>query len=78
MEQKSKDMISWFPIFFPLNTPLYIPDGAEVEVSMWRQTDDRKVWYEWLVEVYAISVNGRRQRIGMSELHSSRRNGCLM
>lgn len=21
---------------------------------MWRQTDDRKVWYEWLVEVYAI------------------------
>lgn len=21
---------------------------------MWRQTDDRKVWYEWIVEVYAL------------------------
>ena len=20
---------------------------------MWRKTDDRKVWYEWLVDVYA-------------------------
>jgi type II protein arginine methyltransferase len=22
---------------------------------MWRQTDDRKVWYEWIVEVFALS-----------------------
>jgi type II protein arginine methyltransferase len=21
---------------------------------MWRQTDDRKVWYEWVVEVFAL------------------------
>jgi type II protein arginine methyltransferase len=21
---------------------------------MWRQTDDRKVWYEWIVEVFAL------------------------
>lgn len=71
IDEKSKDMISWFPIFFPLKacfflddrcaqladllqTPLMIPDGAEIEVSMWRQTDDRKVWYEWVVEVSKI------------------------
>ncbi|GAB7350740.1 hypothetical protein MBLNU459_g1291t1 [Dothideomycetes sp. NU459] len=77
MEEKSKDMISWFPIFFPLKTPMYIPDQAEIEVSMWRQTDDRKVWYEWLVEVFA-QVGGARQRVAVSDLHSSWKNGCLM
>lgn len=77
MDEKSKDMISWFPIFFPLKTPLCLPDGAEVEVSMWRQTDDRKVWYEWVVEVYE-RVGGKRRKVGMSELHTSRKNGCLM
>ncbi|KAK5132417.1 hypothetical protein LTR08_009100 [Meristemomyces frigidus] len=78
MEEKSKDMISWFPIFFPLKTPLCVPDGAEMEVSMWRQTDDRKVWYEWIVEVYEQGAGGKRRKVGMSELHSSRKNGCLM
>lgn len=58
-------------------TPINMPDNAEVEVSMWRQTDDRKVWYEWIVEVF-IRFNGKRTRIAMSELHSSRKNGCLM
>lgn len=58
-------------------TPLYIPDDAELDVSMWRQTDDRKVWYEWMVEVYCY-VNGKRIRLGASDLHSSWKNGCLM
>ncbi|KAL1303432.1 hypothetical protein AAFC00_006821 [Neodothiora populina] len=81
MDQKSKDMISWFPIFFPLKTPMYFPDKAEVEVSMWRQTDDRKVWYEWIVEVYArvgAGAETTRQRVAVSDLHSSWKNGCLM
>ncbi|EMC91657.1 hypothetical protein BAUCODRAFT_78806 [Baudoinia panamericana UAMH 10762] len=77
MAEKSKDMISWFPIFFPFRTPLYVPDGAELEVSMWRQTDDRKVWYEWMAEVHE-EANGKRRGLGMSELHTSRKNGCLM
>jgi len=80
---------------------------------MYRQTDDRKVWYEWMVEVYALErtsastkptpVSGsragspsvenlknkenaakqtrpgyRRVRVGMSDLHSSIKDGCLM
>jgi protein arginine N-methyltransferase 5 len=56
---------------------MYIPDKAEIEVSMWRQTDDRKVWYEWVVEVF-IRIDGARQRIAVSDLHSSWKNGCLM
>jgi protein arginine N-methyltransferase 5 len=49
---------------------------------MWRQTDDRKVWYEWAVEVFVSSAspNGKKKRskIVGSEIHSSRANGCLM
>lgn len=77
MERKSKDMISWFPIFFPLKVPFYAPENSELDVSMWRQTDDRKVWYEWLVESF-VSMGGRRVRLGLSDLHSSKSNGCLM
>ncbi|KIW98210.1 uncharacterized protein Z519_01794 [Cladophialophora bantiana CBS 173.52] len=52
MDQKSEGMISWFPIFFPLKRPLFLPDNSEITLTMWRKTDDRKVWYEWLVDVY--------------------------
>ncbi|RAH44445.1 protein arginine N-methyltransferase [Aspergillus brunneoviolaceus CBS 621.78] len=54
MDAKSQDMISWFPIYFPLKTPLNVPDNGEVVVTMYRQTDNRKVWYEWMVEVFAL------------------------
>ncbi|EPS32570.1 hypothetical protein PDE_07530 [Penicillium oxalicum 114-2] len=121
MDAKSATMISWFPIYFPLKTPLNVPDNGEVVVTMYRQTDDRKVWYEWMVEVYALerttptaawlaspvspagrsgspgtdTLKGkdpvarpqgsgssqpgfRRVRVGMSEFHSSIKEGCLM
>ncbi|TIA27374.1 hypothetical protein D6C83_07803, partial [Aureobasidium pullulans] len=52
-----------------------IPTASEIEVSMWRQTDDRKVWYEWQVEVFVTLPGGNRQRIAASELHSSIKNG---
>lgn len=51
-DSKSKDMLSWFPLWFPLSTPLYISEGSEVDVSMWRLTDKKRVWYEWAVETY--------------------------
>ncbi|KAI5795070.1 PRMT5 arginine-N-methyltransferase-domain-containing protein [Geopyxis carbonaria] len=78
IDAKSMDMISWFPIFFPLKTPLYIPDNSEVDVSMWRCSSERKVWYEWIVEGYFAGENGRRFCLGTSDLHSSKKNGCLM
>ncbi|GAM88580.1 hypothetical protein ANO11243_066140 [Dothideomycetidae sp. 11243] len=77
MDAKSKDMISWFPIFFPLKTPLYVPDEADVQVVMERRTDDRKVWYTWHVSVW-VEIGGVRQRTAVSDVHSSRENGCLM
>ncbi|KAM3082435.1 hypothetical protein ACMFMF_002099 [Clarireedia jacksonii] len=78
IDAKSKDMTSWFPIFFPLKTPLYFPDDTELEVSIWRQTDDRKVWYEWMVESFVMVGPNKRIRLGTSEVGSSRKVGCLM
>ncbi|KAK9388978.1 PRMT5 arginine-N-methyltransferase-domain-containing protein [Lipomyces mesembrius] len=54
INKKSKDMVSWFPIWFPISTPLYVPDDAEIEISVWRKTDNRKVWYEWSVETFVL------------------------
>ncbi|KAL6855114.1 hypothetical protein ACO1O0_006252 [Amphichorda felina] len=78
IDQKSKDMISWFPIFFPLKQPLYFPGDTELEVSMWRQTDDTKVWYEWVVEAWTWVGPSSRIKVGSSELCTSRKVGCLM
>lgn len=35
----SKDMCSWFPLYFPLRDPLPVPAGATVGVCIWRRTD---------------------------------------
>jgi len=53
---------------------------------MWRRTDGSKVWYEWLVEALMVLPNTsdqeeaekKRVRVGISKLHSSEKNACLM
>lgn len=44
---------------------------------MWRVSGERKVWYEWTVEGFVRS-GGQRFPLGVSDLHSSKKNGCLM
>ncbi|KAG0035126.1 hypothetical protein BGZ82_005404 [Podila clonocystis] len=58
----SPGMFSWFPIYFPVKTPLYIPAHSQVVLDFWRLTDTRKVWYEWRV---SCKVEG------LGEIHSS-------
>ncbi|KAL8850378.1 MAG: hypothetical protein Q9221_004698 [Calogaya cf. arnoldii] len=122
-EDKSRDMTSWFPIYFPLKTPLYIPDSSSLTVTMRRCTDARKVWYEWMVESFfdpsspspasppvsgsgsgsgdmnrdsagsgmtgvskgtekskgmGMEKKGKKVRLGISEVGSSRDCGCVM
>ncbi|KAN0061417.1 hypothetical protein ACQY0O_006264 [Thecaphora frezii] len=48
----SKDMLSWFPIYFPFKDPLYLPANSELDVHMWRQSGNNRVWYEWCAEVF--------------------------
>ena len=79
MDAKSEGMISWFPIYFPLKSAIFVPDNAELQVCMWRKTDERKVWYEWQVDAFVFGgTKGKKIRIGGSELHSSEKEGCLM
>ncbi|CAH0699156.1 unnamed protein product [Spodoptera exigua] len=47
----SPGMISWFPVFIPIKTPLRVHKGETITARFWRCTDARKVWYEWIVEV---------------------------
>lgn len=61
----SKDMLSWFPIFFPFREPLYLPANAELDVHMWRMTASDRVWYEWSAEVFLpipTAVDAAKQR----------------
>lgn len=48
----SKDMLSWFPIYFPFREPMYLPANSELEVHMWRLTSNDRVWYEWSAEAF--------------------------
>ncbi|KAG5519408.1 hypothetical protein PMAC_002035 [Pneumocystis sp. 'macacae'] len=79
IDVKSKDMVSWFPAFFPLKTPLYVPSNSQIDLYFWRQTDSKKVWYEWLTEIYLvpseiknneIMYNSERIKIAVSDLHN--------
>jgi protein arginine N-methyltransferase 5 len=45
---------------------------------MSRQTDGRKVWYEWLVEAFVINEAKKRIRLGMSDVGSNRIPGYVM
>ncbi|SCZ98227.1 BZ3500_MvSof-1268-A1-R1_Chr3-2g06233 [Microbotryum saponariae] len=53
-ERAAGDMLSWFPIFFPLMDPIYLPASSSIDVQMWRMTDSskRKVWFEWAASAY--------------------------
>ena len=62
-------MFSWFPLFFPLRTPVHVAPGAVVELHMWRCVSAAKVWYEWaLASPLAGPVHnpaGRSYAIGL-------------
>ncbi|CAI5956562.1 unnamed protein product [Closterium sp. NIES-65] len=62
-------MFSWFPIFFPLRFPVYVPVGEKLEVHFWRCVGPTKVWYEWAVTAPSMSPvhnpNGRSYWVGL-------------
>ncbi|KAK2453009.1 protein arginine N-methyltransferase 1.5 [Trifolium repens] len=45
----TQNLKTWFPMFFPLRTPICVDSGSHLEVHFWRCVDYRKVWYEWCV-----------------------------
>ncbi|KAI0822469.1 PRMT5-domain-containing protein [Trametes gibbosa] len=81
MAEISKDMLSWFPLLFPLKDPLYLPADSELTVSLWRLTDVRKVWYEWYAEAFlpvpSSSVHSPIWRDTLSPMSPSGDNSFL-
>eukprot|EP01028_Stygiella_incarcerata_P011317 TRINITY_DN6337_c0_g1_i1.p1 TRINITY_DN6337_c0_g1~~TRINITY_DN6337_c0_g1_i1.p1 ORF type:complete len:739 (-),score=222.35 TRINITY_DN6337_c0_g1_i1:114-2330(-) len=66
----SPNMISWFPLFFPLERPIHVKKGDTIEVHFWRRMDGgKRVWYEWCVTSptpsHVHNVNGRSYSIGL-------------
>jgi len=73
----STGMFSWFPLYFPLREPLYVPNGASLKCNIWRKTDEvsggngcggGKVWYEWCAEVLGAGVTV--QTLNVSPVHN--------
>lgn len=73
----SVGMFSWFPLFFPLREPVYLPNAASLKVNMWRKTDalggpngggGGKVWYEWCAEV--LSSSPTTETLNVSPVHN--------
>jgi len=46
-ETFSTGMFSWFPLFFPFKTPVFLKKGERIRFHISRKDDEHKVWYEW-------------------------------
>ena len=69
----SVGMFSWFPLYFPLREPMYLPSGASVSAHMWRKCGNDRVWYEWCAEVSTPDTGGdlsSRKIIHSSPVHN--------
>ncbi|GJQ67930.1 csul [Trypoxylus dichotomus] len=59
----STNMVSWFPIVFPLHEPVQLHEGNTIQISFWRSESADKVWYEWCLEAPVrgsiMNPNGR-------------------
>lgn len=73
----TKDMVSWFPIWFPLSDPKYVCEQSEVDVSMWRRTDGSRVWYEWTMETFLSSGRLAAQRLPADMLDELARSSMM-
>jgi len=45
------EMFSWFPLYIPITTPVYLAAGSKLIVDMWRVSGTKQVWYEWSFSV---------------------------
>jgi len=56
-----RNLVSWLPIYFPIEQPIYITDDQELSIFMKREYKDTRVWYEWSMEafIYLLSPSQR-------------------
>nr|CAG4641509.1 EOG090X028A [Eurycercus lamellatus] len=65
----SPGMFSWFPVLFPLLSPVPVKKGDVLETHFWRCVNRTHVWYEWCVTEPSTSAIhnplGRSHNIGL-------------
>jgi protein arginine N-methyltransferase 5 len=54
-ETETPDMEGWSTFYFPLLHPLEVPRGGEIRAAFFRERDQRRVWYEWVVLAPGLS-----------------------
>lgn len=74
----SVGMFSWFPLFFPLHEPLFVPLGGSIQCNIWRKSDKisgaGRVWYEWCVGV----VTKDDEVVALSPVHNPTGRSCIV
>ncbi|RYH11088.1 hypothetical protein EON65_38900, partial [archaeon] len=68
---KTETMDSWFPLYLPILTCLYLQAGQSLELEIWRSGSERSVHYEWRVSGVETAqhlpmhnLNGRCYAVG--------------
>lgn len=69
-ETFSEGMFSWFPLYFPLATPVYVTPGKTINVNLWRRLSTTKAWYEWNAQTEGTTTaihnpQGRSYSLGL-------------
>jgi protein arginine N-methyltransferase 5 len=69
-EKLNPGMFSWFPLVFPIHTPVFVRKNEKIVLNLWRCSDKYKVWYEWNItgdniQLYTHNINGRSSWIGI-------------
>ena len=65
-------LTSWFPLYFPLQAAVTVRCGDGVEVGVWRCVEEKRVWYEWCVDVVGgSSGDGGGAWFGGSMIHNA-------
>lgn len=63
------DMYSWFPIYFPVETPFDVQSNEIIELQITRNVNHLHVWYEWTVfqpiQTKIHNLNGETYSIGL-------------
>lgn len=56
--------------YFPLKQPLWVPPGATVNCSIWRRSDESRVWYEWCADVVDTTHSSNGTLLAASSIHN--------
>lgn len=74
----SVGMFSWFPLFFPLRDPLFVPHEGRIQCGIWRKVEESngagRVWYEWCVSI----LSKTNEILAISPVHNPNGRSCVV